>query len=503
MNLSQSSQKQLRTPAVLLIAWRRPDTIEAVINSLRVANPERVYVACDGPNPARAGEAEMVKLTRSVVEKAIDWPCKVEELYSEINLGCRLGVSTAINWFFDQEEEGIILEDDIVVHEDFFNYCANLLNHYRNDTRVWAISADNFQDGQWRGSGSYYFSHNPHCWGWASWRRAWRHYDLNLTTWPEFRDSGAMVHLFSNTAERQFWWNIWERLYRDGQPDTWDYQWSYTVMVNGGLVALPNTNLASNIGFNKQATHTLSHVSTLANLPTQPLGEIVHPRHVLRNTDADDYFVFKHVQTPSSPMHSAKPLPDLTTVRPRIRVLLENGERLSVDIGCGGMPRNPFNAEKLIGFDIYISQEGVFPCVIGFEPFPLADNSVDFVSAFDFIGHLPRNAIINGNITSPFIDAMSEIWRILKPGGLFYAQTPAYPSNAAFANPSQVNVITEGSISYFAKRFGLDGEAVDDWGLEQGRQNGFQGEFLLLNQWWSGTDLCWKLRCEKKVLESI
>jgi hypothetical protein len=142
--------ENFEVPAVLLIAWRRPDTIEAVINSLRVAKPGRVYVACDGPNPERPGETERVELTRAVIEKCIDWPCRIEKLYSEINLGCRLGVSTAISWFFDQEEEGIILEDDIVVHEDFFNYCAKLLDYYRNDNRVWAISADNFQDGQWR-----------------------------------------------------------------------------------------------------------------------------------------------------------------------------------------------------------------------------------------------------------------------------------------------------------------------------------------------------------------
>jgi SAM-dependent methyltransferase len=202
-------------------------------------------------------------------------------------------------------------------------------------------------------------------------------------------------------------------------------------------------------------------------------------------------------------MLSAIPLPQHTTIRPHIKVLLEGGERLSADIGCGRNPQNPFNAEKLIGFDIASSQEGIYPCVVGYEAFPLDDNSVDFVSAFDFIGHLPRNAIINGHITNPFIDMMSEIWRILKPGGLFYAQTPAYPSNGAFVNPSTVNVITEGTVSYFAKRFGLDGEAVDVWGLDQGRQNGFHGEFLLLNQWWSGTNLCWKLRCEKGVKEEV
>jgi SAM-dependent methyltransferase len=196
-------------------------------------------------------------------------------------------------------------------------------------------------------------------------------------------------------------------------------------------------------------------------------------------------------------MHSAIPLPDPSHVRPQIQVSLYDGERLSLDIGCGGRPRNPFEAEKLIGLDLVSTQEGVYQCIIGYEPLPLADNSVDFVSAFDFIEHLPRTAIVNNCITNPFIDTMSEIWRVLKPNGLFFAQTPAYPAAAAFVDPTHVNVITEGTISYFAKRYGLDGQAVDDWGLGFGQNYGFRGKFLLLNQWWVNCHLCWKLRCEK------
>ena len=196
-------------------------------------------------------------------------------------------------------------------------------------------------------------------------------------------------------------------------------------------------------------------------------------------------------------MTSAIPLPDPTSPRPRLQVALNESERLAVDIGCGGKPRNPFNAERLIGLDVMTAVEGVYPCVIGYEPLPLNDSSVHFISAFDFIEHLPRSAVVNGHLVNPFIDTMSEIWRVLRPGGLFFAQTPAYPSMAAFVDPTHVNVITEGTVSYFARRQGLDGSAVDPWGLDLGRQYGFRGEFLLLNQWWAGTHLCWKLQCVK------
>ena len=248
---------------------------------------------------------------------------------------------------------------------------------------------------------------------------------------PAFRDSGALSHLFPNAAERRFWASIWELLHRHNQPDTWDYQWNYTVMANGGLAAMPNVNLASNIGFDADGTDTNAPTNRLANRPSSPLRELLHPAHVLHHSEADDYFVHQHLAPPAPAMSSAIPLPDPSSPRPRLQVALNEGERLAVDIGCGGKPRNPFNAERLIGLDVMTNQERVYACVIGYEPLPLDDSSVVFISAFDFIEHLPRTAVVNSQLLNPFIDTMSEIWRVLKPGGLFFAQTPAYPSMAA------------------------------------------------------------------------
>ena len=138
-----------------------------MIDAIRPAARTRVFVACDGPNPERFGEAEKVAATRAVIEHEIDWPCHIAHPYSDLNQGCRLGVRWPINWFFEQVEEGIILEDDCVPHPDFFPYCTNLLERYRHDTRVWCSRGNNFQNGQWRGDGRYYFSCYNHCWGWA------------------------------------------------------------------------------------------------------------------------------------------------------------------------------------------------------------------------------------------------------------------------------------------------------------------------------------------------
>ena len=245
----------MNTP-ILLIAWRRPDTLRQVINAIRPLSPSRVFVACDGPNPNRLGEDEKVAATRAVIESDIDWHCHMERLYSDENQGCRLGVSRAITWFFDQVEEGIILEDDCVPHPDFFLYTTTLLDRYRNDTRVWCISGNNFQNGHWRGDGSYYFSRYNHCWGWASWRRCWSHYDAELTQWPELRNSHFLKTIFDDAFESQYWSEIWQKLFKRGHPDTWDYQWSFTCFINGGLTALPNRNLVSNVGFGLDGTHT-------------------------------------------------------------------------------------------------------------------------------------------------------------------------------------------------------------------------------------------------------
>ena len=196
-------------------------------------------------------------------------------------------MSRAITWFFDQVEEGIILEDDCILHPDFFPYCETLLNYYRHDARIWCISASNFQDGQSRGDGSYYFSRYSHCWGWATWRRCWQHYDGDLSQWPELRESGLLATIFEDPLERNYWSLIWQRLVDEGKPDSWAYRWTFTCLANSGLTAIPNCNLVMNVGFGADATNTTSGTSLS---PTyNPLPAIYHPTFIIRNKDADRY----------------------------------------------------------------------------------------------------------------------------------------------------------------------------------------------------------------------
>lgn len=278
--------------AVLLIAWRRPHTLRQVIDSMRPVAPARLFVACDGPNPARPGEVEKVSATRAVIENEIDWPCNIERLYADTNQGCRLGVSRAISWFFEQVEEGIILEDDCVPHPDFFPYCTELLERYRHDTRVWSICGSNFQFGRRRGDASYYFTIHGDSWGWATWRTAWAHYGEAEEKWLDFKQSNRMRDVFPISLERDYWKEVFDRLFSEDLPDTWDYQWWLCCWMNNGLHACPNTNLITNSGYGSDATHTIK-ASELSRIPLEPLGELTHPSFVLPDREADSYTFYR------------------------------------------------------------------------------------------------------------------------------------------------------------------------------------------------------------------
>ncbi|WP_159309687.1 glycosyltransferase family 2 protein, partial [Spiribacter roseus] len=281
---SSESPAPLQT-AVLFLVFNRPDATAQVFGAIQQAKPPRLYVAADGPREGREGEAERVAKARKIAT-AVDWPCEVKTLFREKNLGCKYAVSGAITWFFEHEEQGIILEDDCVPHSDFFTFCETLLNRYAEDDRVSVVTGNNFQKGRWRGEGSYYFSQYNHCWGWATWRHAWKSYQGDLPFWPKWRRSDDWMHLKPDWVERRYWERIFDRVHA-GEIDSWAYPWTASVWYHGGLTATPNVNLVSNIGFGEGATHTKHAKSKFADMPVGRLGELEHPSEVMRDIDAD------------------------------------------------------------------------------------------------------------------------------------------------------------------------------------------------------------------------
>lgn len=281
-----NSSVSLKT-AVLFLVFNRPDTTTEVFEKIRQAKPQRLYIAGDGPRDGCEGEKEKVTKAREIATK-VDWPCSVKTLFRDKNLGCKKGVSKAISWFFEHEEQGIILEDDCVPHLDFFTFCENLLDHYAEDERVSAITGNHFQNDKQQGDTSYYFTKYYHCWGWASWRRAWKYYQGDIKFWPEWSNSKAWLNYLPDKVERRYWQKIFDRVYAE-KIDSWAYPYTASIWYNGGLTATPNVNLVSNIGFGNDATHTTNKSSKLSKMEVDNLGEIKHPKKVERNIKAEIY----------------------------------------------------------------------------------------------------------------------------------------------------------------------------------------------------------------------
>ena len=276
----------LRTPVALLI-FNRPDTTERVFSAIARARPSKLLVVADGPRDSRPDEAARCEQTRAII-KRVDWDCEVITNFADRNMGCKLRVSSGIDWIFEQVEEAIILEDDCLPDPSFFRFCDEMLERYRDNERVGMVSGGNLQFGRQRGLGSYYFSKYTHIWGWASWRRAWKHYDRDITHWPEFKAQGLLEQMFATPGEQTYWQNSFQWVY-EGSLDTWDVSWTFTALTHGLLQVVPNVNLISNIGFGADATHT-HVVGVHANLPTQAIEfPLQHPTFVLPNLEADRY----------------------------------------------------------------------------------------------------------------------------------------------------------------------------------------------------------------------
>ena len=276
--------------AVLFLIFNRPDTTARVFEAIRNARPERLYVAADGPREGRQGEAEQCRATRGIAT-AVDWECELHILFRDRNLGCKEAVSSAITWFFEQEEEGIILEDDCLPHPDFFPFCEKLLEKYRDDERVMMIGGTNYLLDKLNIPESYCFSRYFAIWGWATWRRAWAKYDITMEAWPRRKAEGALHSYYRQRFMRRHVSSAFDGAYSH-RINTWDTQWFYSCLFNNGLSIIPRVNMISNIGIT--GSHS-SQSSVNHFLPVQGMdtGHMVHQERVHPDITYDDTFFMK------------------------------------------------------------------------------------------------------------------------------------------------------------------------------------------------------------------
>jgi hypothetical protein len=269
---------------LLMIAFNRPEKTQQIFEAVRAAAPRRLYVAADGPRADVLSDSDRCERTRMVLEN-VDWPCEVQRLYQTGNLGCKRGVGTAIDWFFAHEESGIILEDDCIPSPDFFPFCAELLERYRDTPEVMMIGGHNLLDVWSASPASYLFSRTAPIWGWATWRRAWAQYDPAMTRWAE-PEARARVRSRMPPTEYRITSQRFESVY-EGHLDTWDFGWAFAILVDGGVSAVPAENLISNIGFDSEATHTRRPSLREGAVPTHRLEfPVRHPP----STAPDDRF---------------------------------------------------------------------------------------------------------------------------------------------------------------------------------------------------------------------
>jgi hypothetical protein len=280
--------------AVAMIIFNRPDLTERVFAEIARARPPVLLVSADAPRPDRPGEVEKCAATRAIIER-VDWDCVVLKNYAETNLGHMRGPLSAIEWVFEQVEEAIILEDDCLPQPSFFEFCDELLERYRDDERVMMISGNNLLLNQRQVPSSYFFCKYGVMWGWATWRRAWRTFDPELSAWPSLRETDWLLDILIEPRAAHYWRAIFDAHYGHGRtPETWDAPWTFALWAQGGLSIAPEVNLISNIGFRQDASHTVT-TNRLAELPTAPIGfPLRHPPAMVRDREAEQTML-RHV----------------------------------------------------------------------------------------------------------------------------------------------------------------------------------------------------------------
>ena len=296
----------MRKVPILFIIFNRLDTVMQSFEPIRWYKPEKLYIAADGPRKNKTGEAERCQEVREWVLDHIDWQCSVLTLFRDENIGCGQGPKQAIDWLFDNEEMGVILEDDCVASDSFFEFAYQMLMRYRDDKRISIICGSNFdKNGDYQvKDADYFFSVVPYTWGWATWRRNWVDYDYSMSSWSTINHKKLLKFISLNKDHQNYWRYVFDTTAQSIPNDIWDYQFFYMCYRRRQFSIVPNCNLISNIGYDKDATH-ISRDSVYEQIKRK--GSLVfpikHPKKLIRNINYDNLVLdFCYGRIPSIPI---------------------------------------------------------------------------------------------------------------------------------------------------------------------------------------------------------
>ncbi len=286
----------MNTP-VLIITFNRPDSTRRVLEAVLASGVQDLYLFQDAPRSNRPDDVEKCKSVREVVEYGIkksSGDIRLHTKYADVNMGCGPGPVAAITWFFENVEQGIILEDDCLAHTDFFSYCEEMLEHYKDDERIFCIGGNNFLSNK-IGNGSYFGTSGHHStWGWASWRRVWQHFDYTLHDFSEQEFGDVIKCYYKDLRQREYWFDIFRRVKRDQMNNScWDYQFYFSSWRRKCFAIAPNVNLVTNIGNDIDATHTANFTSMMYK-ESGSILPVIHSEVSMENF-VDDYMMCTYI----------------------------------------------------------------------------------------------------------------------------------------------------------------------------------------------------------------
>ena len=241
------------TTPVLFLIFNRPDATKKVFDIIRQVKPSKLFVAADGVREGNINDERLCKQARKITEQ-VDWECDVKYLYRDKNLGCRVSISSGIDWFFEYVDEGIILEDDCLPSKSFFSFCQELLEKYRDNHQIMHITGSFYLDGLMDFKSSYYFSKFTNCWGWATWKDSWRHFDRKMPEYSKFKKEGLIENYYENKEITEWMQSYLDEDMMHDTAGIWSTQWTFALIKCNGLSISSTTSLVQNIGFNKNAT---------------------------------------------------------------------------------------------------------------------------------------------------------------------------------------------------------------------------------------------------------